>query len=164
MKVITATKRKHEILVDDEDFESLNLHRWNIGGGGYALRLIRVPGSPPGKYRSEYMHRRIMGLKFGDPGIVDHVNRIITDNRRSNLRICTRAENTRNRAASKISKSGIKGVSWCVRDERWVAHITFSHKQKNLGSFHTKEDALEAYTQAAIRLHGAFASIPILSR
>jgi hypothetical protein len=39
------------------------------------------------------LHRAIMGLKVGDPGVVDHLTGNRLDNRRCGLRITTQAEN-----------------------------------------------------------------------
>ena len=158
MKII-YTKKNEEILVDDEDYERLNCVRWNLAGIGYASRRIRIPDTPIGTYRSEYMHRVLMGLEHGDRRVVDHINGTRTDNQKHNLRICDRAENMHNRGRTRQNKSGFKGVSWCNRDKRWIAHIHVKGSQFRLGYFTNPEEAYAAYCEAAIRLHGEFAKI-----
>lgn len=48
-----------------------------------------------------------------------------------------------------LNKSGFKGVSWSKTAGRWIATITRDGRQHHLGKFVTKEDAAEAYRQAA---------------
>ena len=88
---------------------------------------------------------------------IDHVNSDGFDNRWSNLREATRAQNTRNTRAHHNNRSGMKGVYFEKRIGRWYARIMVDRKQHNLGSYDTAELAHRAYCEAAERLHGAFA-------
>jgi len=95
------------------------------------------------------------------PAEIDHINRVRTDNRLSNLRLATRAENGRNCSARK-SASGLKGAHLdkgrLGRLRRpWVARITQNGKPLHLGYFATAEEAHAAYVQAARELYGEFA-------
>lgn len=88
-------------LVDAADFEALSKHKWQMLRSGkthYAMRSVHVPGTRSAAV-TIYMHREILGLKPGDGhGIeADHINHDGLDNRRCNLRACTRSENLRNR-------------------------------------------------------------------
>jgi hypothetical protein len=109
------------------------------------------------QYRSVALHREIMGV--GDAARfeteVDHVNGNRLDNRRANLRLCTRAENARNVRGRALS--GFKGVTQ-VR-ARWRAVIYAEGKIHRLGSFGAAEEAAHAYDEAARRLHGEFAKL-----
>lgn len=88
---------------------------------------------------------------------VDHINRVRDDDRWSNLRLATNAQNCANAARSKNNKSGFKGVYWGRREQKWIAKITPNRKQKQLGCFDRVEDAAEAYKRAAIEYYGEFA-------
>ena len=82
--------------VDDEDFPVLSKHKWkakpNTSGNIYAIRTTQVNG----KTVDIRMHREVMRLKKDDPRDIDHRNHNSLDNRKQNLRICTRKENLAN--------------------------------------------------------------------
>ena len=63
---------------------------------------------------------------------IDHINGIKNDNRLSNLRLATRAQNETNKGKQRNNKSGYKGVSWDKENNKWTALITINRKQKYL--------------------------------
>jgi len=87
---------------------------------------------------------------------VDHENLNTLDNRRSNLRVCTEAQNKRNRGAHKNNKLGLKGV--CLHSSKtcYMARICKDRKVTYLGYFKTPEEAHAAYTKASKVLHEEF--------
>ena len=89
-------------------------------------------------------------------GLIDHIDCIKTNNRISNLRICDHSENKFNRPSPITNTSGIKGVSWSNRWNKWMAYISINGMSKKIGGFDSKEDAAAAYKKAAIELHGEF--------
>jgi hypothetical protein len=96
-----------------------------------------------------------------EPGLqVDHINGIGLDNRRSNLRTCTHADNTRNRRLGANNTTGYKGV---VRSqskiERYISSIWFENKSYYLGTFTDPIEAAHAYDQKALELFGEFARL-----
>lgn len=152
-----ALTRGQVTLVDQEDYDALGSYSWHVtkkGGGFYARRTF----SDQGKNRHEFLHRVIARATAGS--VVDHINGNTLDNRRENLRICTAAENTRNRVKMK-KNPWFKGVqkSW----RRFRARITVNKKIILLGSFATAEDAARAYDAAALRHHGPFAKLNFAS-
>lgn len=90
------------------------------------------------------MHRLAIDCPSGFE--VDHRNRNTLDNRRSNLRIATRAQNMRNRSSKK--PYGYKGVR--KAGDKFSAHIT-------VGGFDTPEEAYTQYCLMAELFHGEFA-------
>lgn len=85
---------------------------------------------------------------------IDHINGVRTDNRISNLRLVTNAQNSQNRITShRNSGSGVKGVTWNKVAMRWCAVIGYSGKQYHLGVFDTVDEAAAAYKGAAALLH-----------
>lgn len=55
--------------------------------------------------------------------------------------------------------SGVKGVRWEEQRKRWLARITFNGRMRNLGRFHYKQDAVNAYNAAATKHFGEFARL-----
>jgi hypothetical protein len=156
MKII-YTRKGEEIFVDDEDFDWLNSSTWRLDKDGYA---VRTPVGPrlPGKPKIEFMHRLVMGLSYGDRRKVDHVHHVKTDNRKSELRICTNQQNGFNSKRRSHNKSGYKGVVLVDRDPPWRASIVVNKKQRYLGLFETPELAHEFYCLAADLVYGEFAN------
>ena len=89
---------------------------------------------------------------------VDHSNRVRSDNRWSNLRQATKAENQRNTVNRRNGTSGFKGVTFMKRLNKWQAHIYNGGKLNYLGVHQTAELAARAYAAAAEKLHGEFAN------
>ena len=86
-------------------------------------------------------------------GIVDHIDRDRGNNRISNLRDSTHAENSRNRKVSTNNTSGVRGVSK-LNSGRWLARISYNGKRIRLGCFKDKSDAIEARRAAELNLGG----------
>jgi hypothetical protein len=104
-------------------------------------------------------HRLAWLLAYGQwpNGQIDHINGARADNRLSNLRLATGAQNCRNQK-TKRSKSGLKGAAWCSTRQHYIATIrTEPGKRKTLGRFKTAEEAHEVYKAAAQLYHGEFA-------
>lgn len=106
-----------------------------------------------------HMHRVIMDAPLGME--VDHIDGNSLNNRRSNLRVCTTAENRKNTRIT-WGKSGIKGVHWCSRTKRWIAKISANHKPIYVGVFKDKWSAAIAYNEAAKKYHGEFAALNVI--
>jgi len=104
------------------------------------------------------LHKVIMPSS-GQKEDIDHVNGDRMDNRKENLRPCTRAQNNMNKHGNKRNTSGYKGVSWCKRDRKWVANIFYNRKHIFLGRFKNIHDAARAYNAKATELFGEFAHL-----
>lgn len=106
-------------------------------------------------------HRVIWKLVSGeDPIQIDHINGNQGDNRLSNLRACSHAENSRNYSKKVLGSSQYRGVCWVKRDASWAARISDGRSGKiSLGNYKSEIDAARAYDAAARRLHGAFATL-----
>lgn len=90
-------------------------------------------------------------------GVIDHINRIRSDNRIANLRDANQHLNQANQSLSRNNKSGVKGVSWDGKRRKWVAQITVNRQNRFLGYFADRDDAASAYAIAAKQSFGEFA-------
>ena len=84
---------------------------------------------------------------------IDHKNGVRSDNRFSNLREATSAENHQNRSIISNNTSGILGVSWNTRECMWAAQIHVEGKVKFLGYYSEREDAKARYLSEKANLH-----------
>jgi hypothetical protein len=154
MKKIKLTQGKYA-LVDDADFDALIGFKWCAYRSGKTFYAKRNERLPNGKLKDVDMHRILMGSPVGM--LVDHIDGDGLNNQRANLRVCTHAQNLRNRALPKNNKSGYRGVCWDKRINKWKASISCEGKNYNLGHFTAVEDAGIAYNKAAAELFGEFA-------
>ncbi|MDR6389161.1 HNH endonuclease [Paraburkholderia phenoliruptrix] len=143
-------------IVDAEDYERLSKIKWHLTPGGRAHGHVHK--TPEGWGYTALMHRFILGLMKGDPREVDHINGNPLDNRKANLRICTRVENCRNMGISSRNKCGFKGVVLNKLRGRYQSKIVVHGKRIHLGYFDTAEEAHAAYCRAATELYGEFAN------
>ncbi len=81
---------------------------------------------------------------------IDHINRNRADNRFSNLRAVTNAENAQNQKA-RVNKSGFTGVR--KENSKWLAEIKVNYKPIRIGLFDTPKAAHEAYVAAKRKYH-----------
>ena len=160
MKKIPLTLGKIAI-VDDADYEWLSQWKWLAVKGRYTFYAVRRFRSPNGKLKTEQMHRKILGLMFGDKRQGDHKNHNGLDNRRNNLRICTHAQNQQNRNPNKACTSIYKGVNWDERNKRWRARIRIKGRLTHLGLFYSETEAAKTYDLFAKDIHGEFANTNI---
>lgn len=143
-------------IVDDS---TQTMHAWRAmqssSGTFYAYRVRKISGTR--RNETVYLHRAVFG-HIPRGAEIDHRNGDPLDCRRSNLRICTHADNSKNvRPLRKNNTSGLKGVT--AFRGRWRAYIVANGIQISLGLFDIKDHAGAAYDSAAISLFGTFASL-----
>lgn len=156
MRTIPLT-RGYVAIVDDADYERFSHYTWRAVVRSNTLYATRhVPKDVDGKHRSILMHREVMDACPGEE--VDHINHNGLDNRRENLRICSRLENSRNRIKT-WGSSQYKGVSWQKDRGKWQAYIKAGKRMEHLGNFVNEEDAARAYDRAARNYFGEFAHL-----
>ncbi len=147
MKKILLPQGKYAI-VDDEDFERVNQFKWHLAvKSTYAATWI--------KRKKILLHIFIMNPPIGME--VDHKNGDTLDNRKKNLRICTKKQNVTNQDIHKNNTSGYKGVSLYKLTNKWRAYICPNGKFISLGHFEDKRSAAKAYNKAAIKYFGEYA-------
>jgi hypothetical protein len=108
----------------------------------YGYRVIRID-------RVLYKAHRLAWLYTYNRwpvGLLDHINRAPGDNRIANLREVTQSENMHN--SSRTTQSGVPGVRWRAERNKWVAQIRVGYRTHVLGSFPTKQEAIDARRKA----------------
>jgi hypothetical protein len=151
VRYIPLTQGKYAI-VDAGDYERVSRYKWCLSRTGKQLYAQRRTGG-----KTIRMHQFIMNPPKGM--VVDHIDGNGLNNRRSNLRICTRPENTRNRRVNPNTSTGFKGVWRDKKTGKCWAQIYFEGKPIRLGSFATAVEAARAYDRKAIELFGQFARL-----
>ena len=133
-----------EILVSADDFDLISSCKWRMNKN-YARTYKREQG----KDVYVLMHRMIAGAKQGE--IVDHINRIKTDNRRENLRIVSALTNCLNRNPNLKKLSKYKGVT--KQGDGWQVYVN----GKYVGFFKSETDAALAYDEKVMQVFGGLA-------
>lgn len=151
-KEIPLTQGKVAI-IDDEDYERVNRLKWWAHLEKGRNREVFYAWSKINR-KTVKMHRFLTNAP--DEMEVDHWNGDGLDNRRVNLRVCTKTQNQHNRGRTVRNKSGYKGVHWHKPTKKWMAQIQVSGKKMNLGYFHDIIEAALAYDAAAREFHGEF--------
>jgi len=139
-------------IVNNADYEGLSQHKWYATKGGavwYAKRDERG--------KTVLMHQLILNPPVGTES--DHINGDGLDNRRSNLRLCTHAQNQMNSRKRTNCSSQYKGVDWDKSHCKWRARIMADGKRHHLGYFDDEIDAARAYNKAAKKGFGEFAKL-----
>ena len=136
--------------IDSDDWNRVSKHKWWID------RL--------GRPQTDICHKRVLLGRFitnpPDDMVVDHINGDIKDNRKSNLRICTRKQNQRNRTVlNKNSTSGYRGISWDKAREKWTAQLSLNYKHIYLGRFVDINDARRVVQEAIKKYHKEFSNL-----
>lgn len=122
-------------------------HRENYVGIGYKGKL----------YKAHHLAWFFTYGAFPDQD-VDHRDGNRSNNKISNLRLASEAENLWNRKLCTRNKSGVKGVFWYNAGQKRAAQIRKNGAKHFLGYFQNIEDAEKVVREARERLHGRFAN------
>jgi len=155
---LVITLSKGTVLMDVEDKHLLHGHGIKLKEG-----YVRLLNSKTRKYAN--LARLIMMPLEGFE--VDHIDHNTLDNRKANLRVCTRSENARNNSGHSTRKAPYKGVYFeklATGAKKWRAYTRMNGKRLWFGYFLTAEDAAESYNVNAKRLFGEFARLNVVNR
>lgn len=159
-KIINEYKKHGEItyiyannggltIIDSDDYEKVKKYSWRIRLG-YATTEYQI-----NKIRHlVFLHRLINNTP--DNLFTDHINRKKLDNRKCNLRNCTKQQNAFNSPYRSDSSSGIKGIDYAKREKRWRVRIRMNGKDIGLGYYKTKTEAIEARINGMKKYFGEF--------
>ncbi len=152
MKITCKTGQVAEVSVADKD---LSKYEWKFMKGYFYRK---------GEKGIVLLHREIIARKCKQQltrsDFTDHIDHNRQNNKRSNLRLVTNAQNQANQKLRVDNKSGVKGVTRVVVKEKyiyWYAHIRYQGKKINLGHFKTLKEAKQARSEAETKYQGQYA-------
>jgi hypothetical protein len=150
MKEIKLTQGKIA-LVDDEDFETLNVFKWCALKSAQTFYAVRQqPRSIARELHQKRKHIRMHHVVFGKPPEgkeIDHKDGDGLNNQKNNLRFVTRRQNLQNIINhSKTSK--YPGVDRRKNEKKWRACINIRGEKKVLGIFPSEIAAFNCYRLA----------------
>lgn len=151
--IIWLTQDKYAI-VDNDAAEWLLRWSWSVSFSKDKKVVYARTADKYNNYKKLSMHRHLMGVS-GRKTFVDHENGNTLDNRKANLRICTPADNARNKFDFKTT-TGFKGVSKKY-DRFYIAQASLDDKNVYLGFYDCPIKAAKAYDEFAIKNYGEFA-------
>jgi len=146
---IGYTLKGEEFYFDLEDYDKIKDYCWNVHDE-YIEANSLVKGS-----KNLKMHRLIMDITEGVIKI-DHIHHKKYDNRKSQLRICSNAENCANHVLQSNNTSGKSGINYRKDTGKWRVRIWKDFKCHNIGQFISFEDAVIARDKAEIEYFQEF--------
>ena len=105
------------------------------------------------------VHRLVASAFLPNPDAktcVDHIDGDRTNNNLENLRRATHQENTFNRKLDKRNTTGIKGVCFDKRINKWKSSISIDGKLKCIGCYDDIQDAINARVTKAREIYKDF--------
>lgn len=84
---------------------------------------------------------------------IDHINGNPGDNSFTNLRLATPKENQENVGLRVDNSSGYRGISWNVRERKWVARVQHHKVRFLIGKFDQLDIAVNAVKSERDRLY-----------
>lgn len=151
---IGYTADNHQFLFDKEDYELIKNYKWWINNTGYLMTTVTLNPGEHGK--NILFHRLVMGVLDNPDVVIDHIKHNILDNRKSELRICSQKENTRNLKVSCVNTSGVTGVYYIKHTKKWNAYLEINHQRINLGYYNNFDDAVKARKNAEEKYFGEY--------
>jgi hypothetical protein len=147
------------LIVDAEDLPLLQPYSLFVDDKGY----VRLGYTCEGKKKNIRLHRLLLAAT---PGlVVDHIDHNPLNNRRSNLRLCTRAQNNRNGRGRSNRISKYKGCFFDLScdSKPWRAYITIRIEGVDRriwnGHHNSETEAAVAYNELAVKWFGEFACL-----
>lgn len=144
-----TSNTNHEFYFDLEDYNKIKNYCWfeHVIKDGYRRLECRIKGDN---------HIITMAqLLFND--LRDHINRNPFDNRKNNLRKCDNEQNAINHSKRKDNTSGVIGVNYSIKQNKWVARIGYNKTRLILGSYDYFNDAVISRLKAEKKYYGEFA-------
>lgn len=159
-EVAHVTVSGKTFMLDTADLPLLDGWTLNVSHYGYIIVIGTQRIQPT--FRA-HLSRVLTGAPNGTE--VDHISGDPMDNRRCNLRVCTRVENSRNTKSHAQGRAQYKGCSYNKTQggkRKWKAELHNQGTRHYLGYFLTATEAATAYNEKALEVFGAFARVNVI--
>lgn len=104
------------------------------------------------KNANYYAHRLIWKMFNNEEhGFIDHIDQDPSNNKIENLRLISQSQNLHNTGNPKNNTSGVKGVSWNKKCNKWCAYIMIDNKTTYLGLHIDFNKACQARKKAELK-------------
>lgn len=143
-----TSNTNEEFYFDLDDYDKIKDYTW------YALTIksTKALGAWDNNKKSRVLMHQLLGFSE-----YDHVDRNELNNRKENLRPCTKSENRINSNIRSDNSSRYTGVNYNKNDNKWWVRISVNKKEKLIGRYTNKEDAIIARLKAEKEYYGDFA-------
>lgn len=138
---------------DLEDYDKIKDYCWCFKDDDYLT--TNIIGND-GKKTSLMLHQLILPTQEGFMPDHIHGEQSRNDNRKSNLRVVTKSQNAMNQKIRSDNTSGVKGVYWSKKANKWAADIAKDGKRYYLGVFTSFDDAVKARKEAERKYFGEY--------
>lgn len=148
IRYVALTQNKFAT-VDAENYERVSRYKWCVSTKANTIYAYRKDHG-----KNVYLHQFLMKPPQGK--VVDHTDGNGLNDRKSNLRVCTKQQNLLNRGPV-VRTSQFKGVHLCKWTRKWYATIWHGGARIRLGPFDHEVEAARAYDRKAYALFGEYA-------
>lgn len=139
--IVANTEKNEPFIFDKENLKELDNRMFYKSKNGYIAYTF--------DYYSNYLHSLIMNYHFDGKLYVDHINRITTDNRTSNLRLISQSDQNKNQSKQTrnvnlpqncgVNSQDIPTFMWYVKangshGDRWCVEIKDKYLWKTTSS------------------------------
>ena len=145
---IGYTAKGEEFYFDLEDYDKIKDYCWCNNGQGYIVT------NDINQNKIMRMHRIVMNCP--DDMEIDHIFQNRYDNRKEFLRLATRSQNEMNIGLRSHNTSGVTGVCWNNRDEKWNSYIGINRNKIKLGCFNDFDEAVQVRKEAETKYFGEY--------
>lgn len=143
-----TSNTNEEFYFDLEDYNVIKEYTWYAFMDGSTKAL----GAWDNERQSRVLMHQLLGFYE-----YDHEDRNELNNRKVNLRPCTKSQNRINANKRSDNTSGFTGVSYHQSDNKWWVRISVNKKETLVGRYSNKEDAIIARLKAEKEHYGEFA-------
>lgn len=99
------------------------------------------------------LYAKYHNIVIPDNLVIDHINRIKTDNRIENLRLVSNTQNSQNTSKQNNNTSGHKNIHWYKTNSKWRVQIRVNGKNIHYGCFENIQDAIQKRDEAIVELN-----------